>query len=517
MLSNTQHEAATLKSLLDFRREQFTAIADAWLAAGASSFGVWSEGQPLAEWRSGSSDTQPVLVSTLQTNGMLLGELRVVGLSGPVWQARLDADAMLIAQLAAIEDELEGMTAELIDSQDQLLALYDLTQSTRSHLELDQMLHSLAQEAARLVKADHAALMLCVESGQPTLAQYPPSLKAADELITFFCQLLHDGRSLVLNGPQRTVALPAGMHSLLFVPITVRGAQIAALALINKSSGDFTSPDLKLARAISDQAGAQIENVLLYQETLAQARLKTELDLAAGIQLRLLPQHTPQVAGLDLCAGARPALEVGGDFYDFIQRPARPFIFTVGDVSGKGMSAALLMAMSHTVIANATKFMPNPTPEGIMSRVNEDLYDDFTEVSMFATAFIGQYSQARHELTYANAGHSPVIFCPAEGRARLLEADGTAIGVLPVSLCEKQSLSFRAGDVLIVASDGFSEARNASGEMFGYDRLLRLAEDVRRQSAQEIRDGFFQAVERFGAGQPQDDDQTLIVVKGVAS
>lgn len=517
MLNNTQHEAATLKALLDFRREQLAAIADAWLAAGASSFGVWSAGQPLAEWKSEPSDDQHALVSRLQTKGTLLGDLRVAGLSGATWQARLNADAVLVAQLAVVEDELEAMTSELIDTQDQLLALYDLTQSTRSHLEIDQMLHSLAYEAARLVKAERAALMLAGEANQPVLAQYPPSLEPAAELIAFFHQLLDGGRAFVLNAPQRAVALPADMHNLLFVPITVRGAQSAGLALINKSYGDFTSPDLKLARAISDQAGAQIENVLLYQETLAQARLKTELDLAAGIQLRLLPQHTPQVAGLDVCAGSRPALQVGGDFYDFIQRPNRPFVFTVGDVSGKGMSAALLMAMSRTVIANAAKFMPAPTPDVIMSRVNEDLYDDFTEVSMFATAFIGQYSRAHHELVYANAGHSPVIFCPAEGSARLLEADGTAIGVLPVSLCEKQTLPFQPGDVLIVASDGFSEARNARAELFGYDRLLRLAEDLRPQSAQQIRDGFFQAVAHFGAGQPQDDDQTLIVVKGVAT
>jgi sigma-B regulation protein RsbU (phosphoserine phosphatase) len=505
----------TLRSLVTSRREQLAAIAEAWLVAGASAFAVWSYGQPLAEWPSGATNAQPALVSSVEVPGATIGELRVVGLSGPVWQARLNADAALVSQLAAIEDELEGMTAELIESQDQLLALYDLTQSTRSHLDIDQTLLSLAHESARLVKADQAALIFAAKGRQPTLAQYPPAPEGRDDLLGLFRQLLSSGRDYVLNRPQRTMAFPADIDNLLFVPITIRGAQSAGLALINKSYGDFTSPDLKLARALSDQAGAQIENVLLYQETLEQAKLKTEMDLAADIQLRLLPQQTPQVTGLDISAGSRPALQVGGDFYHFIQRPNWPLIFTVGDVSGKGMSAALLMVVSRTIIANAAKFMPAPTPEGIMSRVNEDLYDDFTEVSMFATAFIGQYNHTRHELTYANAGHSPVIFCPAVGRARLLEADGTAIGVLPVSLCENQSLPFAAGDVLIVASDGFSEARNPGKELFGYDRLLRLAEDLRQQSAQEIRDAFFQAVECFGVGQPQDDDQTLIVLKGV--
>jgi sigma-B regulation protein RsbU (phosphoserine phosphatase) len=486
-------------------------MAEAWLQAGAASFGLWSDSQPLARWPTGSPDAQSALVSMLQVHGATIGELRVAGLSGAVWQTRLDADARLVSQLAVIEDELERMTAELIDSQDQLLALYDLTQSTRSHLDIDQTLHSLTHESARLVKADRAALIFAAKGRQPTLALYPPAPEDDDELL----RLLSSERDLVLNWPQRAMAFPAEIRNLLFVPMTIRGAQSAGLALINKSNGDFTSPDLKLARALSDQAGAQIENVLLYQETLEQARLKAEMDLAADIQLRLLPQHTPQVAGLDICAGSRPALQVGGDFYDFIQRSNRPLVFTVGDVSGKGMSAALLMAVSRTVIANAAKFMPDPTSDGIMRRANEDLYDDFTEVSMFATAFIGQYNRALRELTYANAGHSPVIFCPAGGRARMLEADGTAIGVLPVSLCEKQTLAFQPGDVLIVASDGFSEARNPAKELFGYDRLLRLAEDLREQSAQEIGNALFAAVERFGAGQPQDDDQTIIVLKAL--
>ena len=117
---------------------------------------------------------------------------------------------------------------------------------------------------------------------------------------------------------------------------------------------------------------------------------------------------------------------------------------------------------------------------------------------------------------YANAGHAPVIFCPVGGPARLLEADGVPIGVLPVSLSEDERIAFEPGDVLIVATDGFNEARNPSGEMLGYEQLLRMTEAVAGQSAQTIARSLYEAVESFAAGHPRDDDQSIIVLKGAA-
>jgi sigma-B regulation protein RsbU (phosphoserine phosphatase) len=181
------------------------------------------------------------------------------------------------------------------------------------------------------------------------------------------------------------------------------------------------------------------------------------------------------------------------------------------------MSAALLMTMTRTAIHSKAGFMPKPTPEMVMRNSNEDLYEDFIQVGMFATAFIGQYQPHNQKLLYANAGHSPVVYCPAGGRAQLLEADSTPIGVLTISLCKNHVVTMQPGDVLIVATDGFSEARNPEDEMFGYDRLLQLAEASAKKSARAIAEAFFEAVDRFGVGRPQDDDQTLVVIKGVAA
>ena len=150
----------------------------------------------------------------------------------------------------------------------------------------------------------------------------------------------------------------------------------------------------------------------------------------------------------------------------------------MGDISGKGVPAALLMAMTRTVIRTKTNVESLPSSQVILSRTNEELYDDFTELSMFATVFVGQYDPVSRQLLYANAGHSPVIYCPAGGKARLLQADGTPVGVLPTSLSEDQYLNFSPGDVLVVATDGFSEARNADGKEFGYDELTALVQSL---------------------------------------
>jgi sigma-B regulation protein RsbU (phosphoserine phosphatase) len=190
--------------------------------------------------------------------------------------------------------------------------------------------------------------------------------------------------------------------------------------------------------------------------------------------------------------------------------------FAVGDVSGKGMGAALVMSMMHTAFHGIGR-SASLTPAAMAAQANDQLYDDLTEIGAFTTMFVGQYDSATHWLQFANSGHSPVIYCPKDGPARLLGADGTAIGVLPISLCQDQGLPLRPGDLLIAATDGFSEAQNMAGEMFGYERLLRLAESLVALSAPEVLNALFAAAEEFSAGHPQDDDQTVVVLKGVTA
>jgi phosphoserine phosphatase RsbU/P len=501
--------------ILAAQSERFASLARAWLEAGATAFGVQVGGTVVAAWPAGAGLEPASYVAPIHLGKAVVGELRVVGSIPRPVAAHLQAEAFLLSQWLSLEKDLNQMTAELIDTQDQLLALYDLTHATRNYLDIEQILRRFAYEMTRLVNVEGAYALLKMPNRPSFLQQYPAPFLSDGQVEAYFEQVRNSGQPLTLD-QQGERELPEGIRNIFVVPVQIRGVIVASLGLFNKQGGDFTSPDMKLVQAIAEHAGARIENVLLYQDNLAQTRLQTEMELAHCVQSNLLPQRPPIIAGLDLWAGSRPASEVGGDFYDFIAKPGRPFTFTVGDISGKGMPAALLMAMTRAVTRNTSNGTPAPTPEMVIGFANQDMYDDFNDVSMFATIFVGQYDAGRHQLLYANAGHSPVIYCPAGGRAYLLEADGTALGIFPESLSQDQTLHFDPGDLLIVGTDGLNEARNGHDEMFGYDRLVDLVESLAGLPAQEIGNHLYSTVQDFSGAHPQDDDQTLVVIKGAA-
>lgn len=503
-----------LAALLATQHTYFDALAKSWLMDGASAFAVWANGEPKAWWPKNNMAEEPTLRESLLVGGFTVGELRLIGSKDAAAQARLRAEADLISQLIQSSQNLHVVTSELIDTQDQLLAMYDLTEAMRDYLDLNKVLEQLARETARLVKVEATFVIVQKSDESWLIKQFPRPMMDMVSLRSMIDIVRVTGHEYLLN--EEDAANQAfSFRNLLLMPIKLRGDMLAAIGLINKINEEFLSPDIKLTRAIAEQAGARIENSLLYQENLEKTKLQTEMELAHRVQLNLLPRKLPVVSGIDLWADSRPASQVGGDFYDYFYRDGRPFTFTVGDISGKGLPAALLMAMTRTVIRAKTNDLPTPTPEIIVGRSNEELYDDFTDVNMFATVFVGQYNAAKRELLYANAGHSPVIFCPLGGKAQLLEADGTPVGILSTSLSKNQKLDFEPGDLLVVATDGLSEAHNTKDEMFGYERLLNLTQSLAEKPAREIVESLSHTIQEFSAGKQQDDDQTLIVLKGV--
>lgn len=517
--SATCERTAALDAAVATCSRQLATVAEWWLRAGASSFGIWCDNRPIACWPGDVPDL-PGMIVPVRAGSAYVAELRVAGIEDPSARLRLAADADLFGRQIALEADLGAMTSEVVDIQDQLLALYALSQSLRNQLTVETTLGALADAAARLIQVPGAFAGLAAANGTVRAIVTGPAgfgdATSAAELAQIFTQALGEGREIVVNGQgDDTPLMPPGSgKNLLFLPIQVRGAAVAGLGLVDRPGG-FTAPNRKLARSLAEQAGAQLENVLYYEEMLTQATLRAEFDLAAGIQGRLLPRHAPQPDGIAIVGRTLPARQIGGDFYDFVARADTPCTFVVGDVSGKGMPAALLMAISQRVIHNAVRAAPWSSPAALMARASGDLYDAFTEVGMFATIFVGQYDPGAERLSFANAGHSPVIYRPAGGPARLLEADGTALGIFAESFCEDHSLPFGPGDLLLVATDGFSEACAPGGGMFGYERLLRLADAVADRPTAEIADAFFATVARFAAGLAQEDDQTLVVIKGV--
>lgn len=491
--------------LLNAHRPCLDMLAEAWLATGARSFSLWSEGQRIASW--GAEITEPGdLVEEIRPGDFSLGEARVGIASTAEAQARLRADAALIASLVPLTSSLTQVTSELIETRDQILMLYQLVQACQHCLEPQSVLDTLAQELPDLFKTENAFVILHAGEKSMLTAQHPQPLFSCPTLYDLF-ERARKGGLAILSGEE----ISGQVGNLLLVPVGLRGERSAAIGLVNKCDGEFMSPDIKLARAVVGYAGSLMENSLMIQAQMELARMQTEMELARRVQLSLLPKVPPKTPGLEMWAASRPALHVGGDFFDFIVQPGQQLTLVVGDLSGKGFPAALLMSMTRTVIR--TELHGNSTPEHILAETNRELYEDFNRLSSFATLFVGQYNPSLHQLRFANAGHSPVIHRPAGGKARLLQADGTALGILPVSMSKDQCMQFHKDDLLIVGTDGLYDAVNPEGERLGYEHLLSMVDALAERPTVEIANTIYEAVNQFSAGNPPSDDQTLVVVK----
>jgi sigma-B regulation protein RsbU (phosphoserine phosphatase) len=491
-------------------RAPIDAVARSWLSSSAEGFGIWLDGALVEYWPDEATPREPEI--TAKVPG-LTPDFRIglVGVSGPVRQERLEADAALIGAIARSESDLEAMTAELVDRQDELLTIYEILRSTRSQLDLQVTLRILAREVARILKATHGFAVVSARAGQRWLAASPDGWIGDDEAEALLAKVQASRRDLVAAPEQPRDSTPG---FLLVTPVEAQNEVIAALG-VARHGAQFSAPDVKLARVIGEQAGAQIENALLHHESLAQERLQAEMRVAAQVQRDLLPRTWPLVAGLDLYATARPASAVGGDFYDVLALGNSRIFLTLGDVTGKGAPAALVMAMTRAALRSAVRATAEADPGSVLRYAIASLYDDFTELGMFATTFIGRFDGPSRELRYVSAGHSPVIHRPAGGPAELLLADEPALGMLDDATAPTRRVALDAGAVVIVATDGFNEARNPDGELFGIERLLASVEAVHDRAAGDIGAALVADVERFQRGWPLDDDQTLLVLKGI--
>jgi sigma-B regulation protein RsbU (phosphoserine phosphatase) len=400
------------------------------------------------------------------------------------------------------------LTAELVNSQDQQLALYELSQAMRQKRSIEDAVKELGHLVARTMKVQAVGVIVAVPDRSPIVSHYQENATITEKALQEWLRKIQASHYYILQNQ-----VP-GYESLLVLPLQLNEDIVGVLAVANKISGPMASPDRKLGQAIVNQAGIYFENLLFAEQRVAEAKVQTELKLARDVQMQLLPQRPPDVSGLDITGFSEPALQVGGDTYDFLVDGNQHFHICVGDVSGKGMSAALLMTMVRTTLRNAWQFGEHVSPATAIERTNASLYDDFTETGMFATLFVASYDAAERTLRYANAGHSPVIYRPHDDQAQLLEADGVPVGVLNNTLVEDRSMHFGEGDLLVVCTDGLNDAHNQDGELSGGARLMELVNDLGDEPAEKIAQILLTAVAKFTAGQPQADDQTLVILRG---
>jgi serine phosphatase RsbU (regulator of sigma subunit) len=272
---------------------------------------------------------------------------------------------------------------------------------------------------------------------------------------------------------------------------------------------------IDLIQLVAAHLATAIENALAHEQSLHQARIEEEYEIASRVQQAVLTRRpVPAIEGLDLDATSRPARIVGGDFYEFLPAGPDATLVVVGDVSGKGLPAAILTSLTLSTISAKVEFLPNPTPELIMARAAEDLYQPFTDVGMFTTAVVARIEPRR--LVTANAGHGLVIHRPWGRPPRLITPTDAPIGVLQLTSGDTTEVVLDPGDLVLVASDGITDQRSPIGDLFGLERLKSLIDDGDDKEASAWVDRILAAVDAHADGREQDDDQTLLAIRATA-
>lgn len=302
-----------------------------------------------------------------------------------------------------------------------------------------------------------------------------------------------------------------GIVSGLCVPLTYRGQTIGVIRVYTAKRHVFTESEESLLRSIGSQAASAIIHSRLYAEQVEGERVQRQVEAAAQIQRRMLPLHAPTMAGLTFGCVYDPTLQVGGDFYDFIELPQGYLGVCIADVVGKGLPAALMMASIRSALR---AYAPSAaSPAETVAQANQHMYRD-TPVADFATLAYGVFSPDGRNFAYCIAGHLPPLLLRGE-RFTELTAGGLAIGIQPDETFEQDSVALRSGDLLVMVTDGVTEAMDFQDENFGRERLLSSVWRHRRLDAQQLAGQILWDVRRFVGLAEQSDDITVVVVKAI--
>ncbi len=306
------------------------------------------------------------------------------------------------------------------------------------------------------------------------------------------------------------------IRTLLAVPLVFRHKALGVMALINRTNRQpFTHENVNLMQGLADQASVSAHYLGLREMLLEKQRIDHDLNVARQIQSNLLPAKLPEIPGLDIAALNLPALEIGGDYYDVITIDNDHVGFTIADVSGKGIPGAILMSICRSVLraisANEVR------PLNVVKQLNHIISPDISE-EMFVTMNYLCFQRSTRELSVTRAGHEKTIIFRRESRQfEFVDSEGIALGLLDTAIFDQKlrekKVELQTGDIILLYTDGITEAMNADGDEWGLERFLEVVKLVADENAREILDAVHHRVLRFMGETGQYDDMTLLAVK----
>jgi phosphoserine phosphatase RsbU/P len=405
---------------------------------------------------------------------------------------------------------------------EELSILNDLARAIGASYDLQDILHTIVRRSLKALHAEQGVITLVDEQPDTPMRTLVRTMVSSSdrqpfELHQSLLGWMHINKTaLIINDPDadehfRGVQWDESINSLLCVPLIVKSELRGMLTIYNKKGfEDFSADDERVLTIIAAQSAQVIENARLYVQEQALVRMQEEMRLAYNIQINLLPKGPPKAPGYDIAGKSIPAQNVGGDFYNFIRVDTPRLAVCLGDISGKGISAALLMANLQATIRGQTHMEASAT--SCIQRANTLLYQS-TGPSKFATAFYGILDVDQHQFSYCNAGHNPP-FLYTDGDGPLsLQTGGVVLGFLEEAEFDESTVPLQPGDLLVIYSDGITEAMNAGEEEFEEERLQSIIREHRDAPSDTIIEKIIEAVEMHADGAPQADDMTLVVIR----
>lgn len=394
-----------------------------------------------------------------------------------------------------------------------------ISQSIQTEQSEESVYNILLETSVSSVFAD--AAWLEINSSERKLYTYNITEKEATEIIEHLNHqqvkgILDQGSDKTRNLSRHLATLKSSrFRSILAFPIYVKNENIGILALLKELPEGFNREMTKIVSTFSNQAGISIENFRLMEEALQNERYKEELKIAKNVQKSLLPEILERSDAFEIAAFSESADEVGGDYYDTLRIGEDLVALIIADVSGKGTTAAFHMSQMKGIFHNLAQDCLEPAE--FMVRANQALINCL-ERGSFISAIIFVVNTKTRMVRYARAGHCPVLYYrAATGTVEYFKDKGVALGMIRNNayrnFAHTSEFAFGVGDVMVLYTDGITEAKNAKGDEFGYERLAGILGEVKSLPAREIQDRIISSLYRFSESESLDDDYTTMVVK----
>jgi phosphoserine phosphatase RsbU/P len=408
---------------------------------------------------------------------------------------------------------------------DKLRMLLDITKTISRSLDLEEVLKLVMDTLGSLIHYDAAGIYLietdekgyvfkskAIRGYEISFALVEPRLKMGEGFIGYVAQT---GKPLIspdVYQDSRYFHARKLTRSEMVAPIISNDKVIAVFDLESDNLNAYTEDDLSILQMLASQVAIIIEKVQLHEQLIEKKRMQAQLEIARNVQLELLPDHDPMLKNFDISAYIFPAEEVSGDYYDWVKVFDDQIGIVVADAVGKGIPAALLMAFLRASLRSAVQV--GYASHIALSKVSNLLWDS-VEDHQFITAIYGNLDVTNRTFVFSNAGHNPPLLLSPNGEYRFVEYGDLPLGMFREMRYHQHFIRFEVGQVLVLYTDGITEAANADDEEYGNDRLAKRVLEGINLPAKELIDFIRKGVADFTERKFLDDDGTLFIVKAL--